>query len=171
MLRADLVLSAAGLRARTALAVAAGLAVNRGIEVDALLATSSSRIYAIGDCAEVMGTHLPFVLPIMHGARALANTLAGEPAAVSYPIMPITVKTPALPVTVVPPRAEACGEWMINGDGRDIAGVFVDTRGKVAGFALTGAANARKQMLLRELTLGSECGRSAGNAARLKIHA
>ncbi|MBC7992128.1 MAG: FAD-dependent oxidoreductase, partial [Rhizobacter sp.] len=60
-LQADLVLSAVGLRARTALASEAGLAVNRGIVTNRMLATSAPNVHALGDCAEVAGHTLPYV--------------------------------------------------------------------------------------------------------------
>jgi len=72
-LSADVVLSAVGLRPRIELARNAGLAVNRGIVVDAQLRSSDADIYALGDCAEIDGRVLPYVLPIMHAARALAR--------------------------------------------------------------------------------------------------
>ena len=59
----DIVLSAIGLRPRIALAKEAGLTVNRGVVVNRLLATSQPDIYALGDCAEVDGLVLPYVLP------------------------------------------------------------------------------------------------------------
>lgn len=78
-LEADLVLSAIGLKPRTQLAADAGVAINRGIVVDRHLATSVPHVYAVGDCAEVAGHLLPYVLPLMGQARALAATLAGRP--------------------------------------------------------------------------------------------
>ena len=104
---AELVLSAIGLRPRTALAQAAGLAVNRGVVADRWLATSAPHVYAIGDCAEVEGHTLPYVLPLMQQGRALAATLAGTPTPVIYPAMPVTVKTPACPTVVCPPPINA----------------------------------------------------------------
>lgn len=53
-------ISAIGLRANTSLAVAAGLAVNRGIVTDSQLRTSDPHIYAVGDCAEINGKLRPF---------------------------------------------------------------------------------------------------------------
>ncbi|MCX7172243.1 MAG: FAD-dependent oxidoreductase [Proteobacteria bacterium] len=94
----DLVLSAVGLKPTLALASAAGLKVQRGIAVADTLATSAANIYALGDCAEVQGLVLPFVLPIMHAARTLAKTLAAPDQVASrltYPAMPVVVKTPA----------------------------------------------------------------------------
>ena len=111
VLAADVVLSAIGLRPRTQLAAAAGLTVKRGIVVDRRLQTSAPDIYALGDCAEVNGLVLPFVMPIMHAARALARTLAGDETAVIYPPMPVVVKTPDYPLVVSPPPLDADGEW------------------------------------------------------------
>ena len=91
------------LRPRTSLAHEAGLAVNRGIVTNRLLATSAPNVHALGDCAEVDGHTLPYVMPIMQQARALAATLAGTPTPVLYPAMPVIVKTPACPTVVCPP--------------------------------------------------------------------
>ncbi|MEL0028851.1 MAG: FAD-dependent oxidoreductase, partial [Perlucidibaca sp.] len=74
---ADLVLSAIGLRPRVALAHHAGLKVERGIVTDRLLRTADEHIYALGDCAEVEGKVLMYVLPLMAAARALANAHDG----------------------------------------------------------------------------------------------
>ncbi|KHL72828.1 pyridine nucleotide-disulfide oxidoreductase, partial [Pseudomonas putida] len=73
----DLVVSAIGLRPRTDLAAAAGLQTNRGVVVDRQLRTSHGNIFALGDCAEVEGMNLLYVMPLMACARALAQTLAG----------------------------------------------------------------------------------------------
>ncbi|NTV11676.1 MAG: FAD-dependent oxidoreductase, partial [Zoogloea sp.] len=115
-LEADLVLSAVGLRPRTTLAAAAGLTVNRGIATNRLLATSAPNIHALGDCAEVEGLSLPFVMPIMQQAKSLAATLAGKPTQVCYPAMPVIVKTPAAPTVVCPPPVGAQGEWSIGSE-------------------------------------------------------
>jgi rubredoxin---NAD+ reductase len=151
IVEADIVLSAVGLRPRTELARATGVDVERGIVTDRFLETSEARIYALGDCAQVNGRHLPYVLPLIQCARALAKTLAGERTAVSYPAMPVIVKTPALPVTVAAPEADVRGMWHIEGEGRDVAARYMDMHGELAGFALTGVANGRKAALVREL--------------------
>ena len=49
---ADLLVVACGVRPDTALAEAAGLAVDGGVVVDDQLRTSDPAVYAIGDCAE-----------------------------------------------------------------------------------------------------------------------
>lgn len=148
---ADLVLSAVGLRAETALAAAGGLTVDRGIVTDRRLQTSDPHVYALGDCAEVDGLNLPFVMPIMHAARALAKTLAGEPTEVAYPPMPVVVKTPALPTVVCPPPCGAPGEWRIEGSSVDIRATFHSADQMLLGFALTGDATREKQALVRQL--------------------
>jgi rubredoxin-NAD+ reductase len=147
---ADAVLSAIGLRPRTALAASAGLKVDRGIVVDRFLATSAPDVYALGDCAEVEGHVLPYVLPIMQAARALAKTLAGTPTAVSYPAMPVVVKTPALPAVVCPPPAVP-GGWQVEASDAGIEARFEDAGGSLQGFALLGAATAKRNALAKEL--------------------
>ena len=150
VIETDAVLSAIGLKPRTGLAVHAGIRVNRGIVTDRRLATSAADVYALGDCAEVDGQLLPFVMPIMHAARALAQTLAGTPTQVSYPAMPVVVKTPALPAVVCPPPAVA-GGWRVESDDAGIDARYEDDRGRLRGFALLGAATARKNALAQRL--------------------
>ncbi len=114
----DLVVSAIGLRPRIDLAAAAGLQTNRGVSVDRELRTSHANIFALGDCAEVDGINLLYVMPLMSCARALAQTLAGKPTAVAYGPMPITVKTPACPLVVSPPPLAHEGTWQSGGAGQ-----------------------------------------------------
>ena len=148
-LLADVALSAVGLRPRIQLAQQAGLKVNRGIVTDRLLQTSAEGIYALGDCAEVDGQTLPYVLPLMQAARALAKTLAGTATRVLYPAMPVIVKTPALPLVVCPPPALP-GTWKAQQDAHGIEARFEDDAGKLLGFALAGSATARKQALTKQ---------------------
>lgn len=145
---ADVVLSAVGLKPRIELARAAGLKVNRGIVVNRLLQTSDADIYALGDCVEIEGLVLPFIMPIMHAARALGPTLAGTPTEVKYPAMPVLVKTPACPTIVSPPAPGAQGEWKIEQAEGSVKSLFVDASGKLLGFALNGAATAERAKLL-----------------------
>jgi rubredoxin---NAD+ reductase len=151
VLVADLVLSAIGLKPRTGLARESGLVVHRGIVVDRWLATSAEHVYAVGDCAEVEGHTLPFVLPLMQQGRALGATLAGTATPVAYPAMPVTVKTPACPTVVCPPHADAQGVWSVamSDDGCDAR--FVGDRGELHGFALLGSATAQRQSLAAQV--------------------
>jgi len=150
-IQAEVVLSAVGLMPRVALATAAGIKTNRGIVVDSLLQTNYPDIYALGDCAEVEGRVLPFVMPIMQAARALAPILTGKPTPVHYPAMPVAVKTPACPAVVSPPDSGAPGEWKIEACVDGIKATFHHTNGQLLGFALMGSAVSEKTALTQQL--------------------
>lgn len=145
----DIIVSAIGLRPRLDLAVKAGLKVNQGVCVNRLLETSNPDIYALGDCAEVDGHVLLYVMPLMASARALAKTLAGQPTEVVYGAMPVAIKTPVVPVVVSPPAKD--GEWEIEATGSDVKAVCRDDDGSLLGYALTGACVADKLALNKEL--------------------
>ena len=150
-LQADIVLSAVGLKPRTALAAAAGIKVNRGIVADRHLATSAPDVYTLGDCAEIEGMVMPYVMPIMHASRALAQTLAGKSTAVSFPAMPVMVKTPACPTIVAPPAIGAAGSWQVEATADGVKSLFNSADGKLLGFALNGAATAERAKLAPQL--------------------
>ncbi|HET7061947.1 MAG TPA: FAD-dependent oxidoreductase [Nitrosospira sp.] len=147
----DLVLSAVGLSPRTTIAKAAGIHVNRGIAVNRSLQTHHASVYALGDCAEVEGRVLPFVMPIMHAARGLAATLAQNHTLVKYPAMPVLVKTPACPTIVAPPESTAQGEWVIEEDETGLKALFKSADGKLLGFALMGSATRERAALSAQL--------------------
>ncbi|WP_281978598.1 nitrite reductase large subunit NirB [Pseudorhizobium flavum] len=75
---ASLVVMAVGIRPNVALARDAGLAVNRGIVVDAGMQTSDGNILAVGECAEVAGQVYGLVAPLYEMARIAASRLAGD---------------------------------------------------------------------------------------------
>lgn len=152
-IHSDVVLSAIGLRPRISMAKEAGLATQRGIVTDQTLRTSAANVYAVGDCAEVNGHVLPFVLPLMAGVRALAKTLAGEPTPVSYGVMPVTIKTPACPVVVCPPPEDVDGRWDVEQTDNDVQALFHDGDGNLRGYALAGAA-VKEKMKLNKLLPG-----------------
>ena len=150
---ADIVLSAIGLRANTALAQAAGLACERGIVVDATLQTSVEHIFALGDSAQYAqgqwasgvaltgGRTLPYVMPIMSAAKALAATLAGTPTPVVFPLMPVAIKTPALPIVVAAPVPGTPGEWQSHEPG---VWQYMGGASMPLGFVLTGKSTSRR---------------------------
>jgi rubredoxin---NAD+ reductase len=145
------VLSATGLLPCTALAHSAGLALERGISVNRLLATSSPAVWALGDCAQVQGLSLPYVLPLMQQARALAATLTGTPTPVTYPAMPVTVKTPACPTVVCPPPHHIHGSWNVKITGDTGEAFYRDLNGTLQGFALIGSATNQRQSLAAQV--------------------
>jgi rubredoxin-NAD+ reductase len=154
VVHADSVLSAIGLRADPTLAQATGLRCGRGILVDTRLQTSAPNIFALGDgaqyasapgapCqdADAPGYTLPYVMPIMTAARALALTLAGTPTDLVFPLMPVAIKTPALPITIAPAAPGTQGRWHGEEPG---LWQFLDTDNIQRGFTLTGAHTSRR---------------------------
>ena len=147
----DVFLSAVGLKPRIDLAKAAGMNTGIGIQVNRELETNISNIFAIGDCAEVEGLVLPYVMPIMQAARALAPTLIGQTTALTYPAMPVMVKTPALATVVSPPAKGTQGTWSTTPVEGGLTARFESADGKLLGFALLGAATAQRGALTKEL--------------------
>ena len=150
-LDADIVISAVGLRPRTGLAEAAGIDTGRGIRVNRALETSAQDVYALGDCAEVDGKVLLYVLPLMAASRALAKTLTGERTEVKYGTMPVLVKTPCCPTSVCPPPPEAEGQWEVEREGNSVRALFRSPQGETLGFAVTGDYAVEKQALAKEV--------------------
>lgn len=148
---ADLVLSALGLAPRVQLAKEAGIATNRGIVVNRQLETNIQNIYSLGDCAEVEGQVLPYVMPIMQAARTLAMVLARQEASLVYPAMPVMIKTPAMPLIVSPPPIGGSGSWSIKQLDDGIEGLFHNTQGELTGFALAGSATSQRATLTKLL--------------------
>lgn len=149
----DTALSAIGSRADTVLAQAAGLTCEHGIVVDTALQTSSPNIYALGDGAQYASAGhrtLPYVMPIMSAARALAATLAGTRTELVFPLMPVAIKTPALPIVVAAPAPGTRGDWHHAETG---VWQFIDLQGHVRGFVLTGKPTSRRAEMLRQVTV------------------
>ena len=148
---ADIVLSAIGLQPNIALAKEANIQTSRGIITNTLLETSQPDIYAVGDCAEVNGTLLPFVMPIMQQARALAKTLSGQNTNVHYPAMPVAVKTPAAPLTVLPAPLDVEVNWETEEFDDGMLAKAVDSQGTLRGFVLLGATASKQRLALSKL--------------------
>lgn len=170
---ADIVLIAIGLVANTDLAASANIAiassqhinptithlprtVQQGIKVDAYLATSAEHIYAIGDCANVMGSYMPYVMPLMNQAKALAKTLADPnmaPTKVAYPAMPVAIKTPSLPLVVLPVSGQYSDDqlhWQTTPttDGMVMTAHPKDDPHSILGFVLAGKEAAKQRVTL-----------------------
>ena len=148
---ADIVLSAIGLQPNLALAKAADIQTGRGILTNGFLETNQSDIYAVGDCAEVNGTLLPYVMPIMQQARALAKTLSGQTTAVHYPAMPVAVKTPAAPLTVLPAPIDVEVTWQTEEFEDGMLAKATDSQDTLRGFVLLGAPASKQRLTLSKL--------------------
>ncbi|GAB3084662.1 FAD-dependent oxidoreductase [Micromonospora schwarzwaldensis] len=94
-LAADLLVLCCGVRPDTALARAAGLAVDRGVVVDDRMRTSDPRISAVGDCAQHDGTLTGLVAPAWTQARVVAGVLTGEDEAARYRPRPTVTRLKA----------------------------------------------------------------------------
>lgn len=80
VIKAGIVVMAVGIRPDTALVQASGIAVNRGIVVDAAMRSSDPDVLAIGECAEVEGRTIGLVAPALEQAETAAAAIAGEAA-------------------------------------------------------------------------------------------
>lgn len=186
-LTADLVLVATGLVANTELAEQSGLKVahlsptvemgkthlprtaQQGILVDEFLQTSIADstmpdIYAIGDCANVMGSFMPYVMPLMNQAKTLAKTLADSfnnnctdsnaPATpIKYPAMPVAIKTPACPLVILPVSGQFSDEqidWenQATEDGMILLAKEKANSEHLLGFVLVGKEAGKQRMTL-----------------------
>jgi nitrite reductase (NADH) large subunit len=97
-IEADAVIFAAGIKPNVALAKEAGIAVNRGVVVNDVMQTSSSDIFALGECAEHRGTCYGRVEPAYEQARVLARHLAGRPAAYQGSVVSTNLKVSGVSV-------------------------------------------------------------------------
>ena len=78
ILRADLVVIAAGIRPNVDLAYKAGLHVNRGIVTNDWMETSDPDIFAVGECVEHRGICYGLVAPLFEQGKVLAATITGR---------------------------------------------------------------------------------------------
>lgn len=152
-----LILSAIGLAPNISLAQKANIRVEKGIVVNDYLQTSANHIFALGDCAQISGVCRQYVAPILHCARALAQTLCGNLTAVSLPPMPIALKVSSYPVIVFPPASGIQGEWHIEQINQDYQCLFYDDAEILQGYALSGKWVSERQNCLQRLGKALDC--------------
>ncbi|MEZ0066580.1 assimilatory nitrate reductase electron transfer subunit [Streptacidiphilus sp. MAP12-20] len=107
----DLTVLACGVRPRTALAHAAGLAVDVGVVIDDTLATSAAQVYAIGDCTQHRGTVHGLSGPAWDQADVLAARLSGADPDARY-----TGSRPLARLSAGPLEYAAFGEVDVDED-------------------------------------------------------
>ena len=84
-LACDMAVVSAGIRPNVSLAMASGLAVDRGISVnDEMRCLNDADVYAIGECAQHRGQLYGLVAPLWEQARALADRLSGRVPHATY---------------------------------------------------------------------------------------
>ena len=97
-LPATRVIVAAGVRAETSLARAAGIDVKRGIVVDDALRTSAPSVWSVGECAEHRGIVYGLWSPLAEQARVAGAGIAGDPAAFHGAVQATTLKVSGIDV-------------------------------------------------------------------------
>ena len=133
----DAVVSAIGLKPNIALAQQANLRVNQGIQVDQSLQTSAQDVYALGDCAEIEGQLMPFLLPIQFSATTLAKNLLGMAEVVKFPAMLVKVKTPDLPLHLAGETQRQDLSWSISVDPQGMIAKGVDQQQQLRAFIVS----------------------------------
>ena len=146
----DVVVSAAGLSPNCDLAFDSGIKVSGGIGVDEYLRTNIENIYAIGDCAEINGSYLPFISPATHSAKAMAKTILGDNTKLQMPGLDVAVKISTCPI-VVSPSLKKGGRWVTSGGEGNFISRFIGDDGDILGFAISGL------MITHKNTLSQEC--------------
>ncbi|HRE33016.1 MAG TPA: FAD-dependent oxidoreductase, partial [Candidatus Berkiella sp.] len=144
-LQTDAVLIAIGLAPHIALAKAAGLTVNQGIVVNPFLESSTPNHYALGDCAEYGSECRQYVSPILVCARALAQTLHGNPTQAALPNLPISLKVDCYPIITAPPKRGLEGSWQFENQDNHYQGLFYDKQGILQGYVLSGSFLTKRQ--------------------------
>lgn len=150
-LSTPLLLSAIGLLPKISLAEQANIKINQGIAVDEYLQTSLSHHFALGDCAEINGVCRQYVAPILPSARALAQTLIGNPTPVHLPPTPISLKVSSYPILTLLPPINMLGSWEIEEKTGGIKALFLNEQRELLGFSLSGECIRERQTCLQLL--------------------
>lgn len=139
----DQVVAATGLMTESRLARNAGLAFDRGIQVDPqTLVTSDADIYALGDCISLAGMPCRFVEPIALQAQVIAHGLLGREHAGYAHVQPvIRLKTRSLPI-VLRGLPSMAGTWRIVEQGEGHLRMEQDLDGHMASSLQVGQAAA-----------------------------
>jgi len=147
----DAVVAATGLRAETALAQRAGAATHRGVKVDSYLQTTQPDIYALGDCAEINDSVLPFLQPIQLSAMYLAKNLLGARVPLTLPAMLVKVKTPELPLQLAGESGRRDLRWQMETSAAGMVAQGVNEEGQLCAFAISEDRMKEAFTLLKQL--------------------
>ncbi|HFQ7087256.1 TPA: NADH:flavorubredoxin reductase NorW [Raoultella planticola ATCC 33531] len=147
----DAVVAAAGLRPETALARHVGLLIRRGVVVNNRLQTSDPAIYALGDCAEINGSVLPFLQPILLSAMCLAKNLLSQASELTLPPMLVKVKTPDLPLHLAGDTRREDLTWNIVAANDGLVAKGVDAENQLRAFVVSEERMKEAFALLKQL--------------------
>ena len=142
VLPCDLLVMAVGIRPSTALAKAAGLAVNRGVVVDDAMRTSDLNVYAVGECVEHRGQVYGLVAPIWEMCRAVAEALTDGEGGYEGSMLSTRLKVSGVDVFSAGAFSggEGCEDIVFRDAGRGVYKRLVLERGRLAGAVLFGDA-------------------------------
>jgi nitrite reductase (NADH) large subunit len=119
----DMVVLSTGIRSKTELARAGGLAVKRGIVIDDQLRTSAEDIFAAGDAAEFDGTVYGIIPAAIEQARAAAMNMI-ERGAVTY-----SGTVPSTTLKIVGIDLTCLGESTADGEGFEVVRTVDQSKG------------------------------------------
>jgi nitric oxide reductase FlRd-NAD(+) reductase len=152
LIEVDAVIAAAGLRPETTLVRHAGIEINRGIMVDGTLQTSNPAIYALGDCAEINGSVLPFLQPILLSALTLSKNLLGQTGTLKLPPMLVKVKTPDLPLHLAGDTGRQDLRWQLDTTTEGMIAQGFDSDAKLRAFVVSEENMKQAFGLLKQLS-------------------
>jgi len=147
-LRADLVVVAAGVRAETTLARAAGIDCERGILVDDALRTSAPSVLAVGECAEHRGTVYGLWAPLAEQARTAGATACGDPAGFHGAVPATTLKVAGIDLFSGGAQGAAAGqdELLFSDSRRGAYRKLVLSGDRLAGAVLVGDTSGAREL-------------------------
>lgn len=148
----DQVVYALGARASLALARQCGLAVQRGVQVDASLATSIPGIFACGDVAEIEGITRSIAVEAVRQGRVAGENAAGGSARYQSGSAALSYRHPGLEILAIgPSQPEGAEVREVPVEGGLCALVIAE--GQLVGVQ---ALNAREAFRQYERRLGQE---------------
>jgi ferredoxin-nitrate reductase len=149
-LPATRVVVAAGVRAETTLARAAGLQCGRGVIVDDTLRASAPNVWSVGECAEHRGVVYGLWAPLAEQARVAGAAVAGDPGAFHGSISVTTLKVSGVDVYAGGTSADAAAaghdEILHSDTRRGIYRRLVLDGDRLAGAVLVGDATGARSM-------------------------
>jgi ferredoxin-nitrate reductase len=144
------VVVAAGVRAETTLARAAGLECERGIVVDDELRTSAPGVWSVGECAQHRGIVYGLWAPLAEQARVAGACIAGDPAAFHGAVQATTLKVSGVDVYAGGGSAGAAppghDEIVLSDTRRGIYRRLVLDGDRLTGGVLVGDASGARQL-------------------------
>jgi NAD(P)H-nitrite reductase large subunit len=149
-LACERVVVAAGVRAETTLARAAGLEVARGIVVDDKLRASAPNVWSVGECAEHRGVVYGLWAPLAEQARVAGAHIAGDPGAFHGAVQATTLKVSGVDVYAGGGSAGAAppghDELILSDTRRGIYRRLVLDGDRLVGGVLVGDASTARQL-------------------------